>query len=145
MKCVIQRVKEAGVSINGKPYSKIGKGLLVLCAFSNDDTERSLSLALDKILNLRIFSDELGKLNLSVLDISGEVLVVSNFTVYGNTSSSGRRPDFSQSAKSEASKPLYDFFVKKCSEIVNTQSGIFGADMEINLINDGPVTLVLEK
>lgn len=145
MKCVIQRVFEAGVNVSGKCVCKIGQGLLLLCAFSEDDTEQTLKLALNKILNLRIFSDEQGKLNLSVLDIEGEVLIVSNFTVYGNTASSGRRPDFSRSAKSDISKPLYDYFVNLCSQEVKTKSGIFGEDMDVWLTNDGPVTLVVEK
>jgi D-tyrosyl-tRNA(Tyr) deacylase len=144
MKSVVQRVSVASIIIDGEAGGKIEKGLLVLSAFSDDDTEATVSYCVDKILNLRIFPDADGKLNLSVLDVSGEVMLVSNFTVYGDTSK-GRRPSFAKSARPEISEPLYRLAVKKFCEAVNTVTGKFGADMQVSLTNDGPVTVIVEK
>ena len=131
MRCIIQRVNRASIVINGKSGGQIGKGLLVLCAFSDGDDEKTVDYCVEKIANLRIFEDENGKLNLSVLDVKGNVMVVSNFTLYADTRK-GRR--------------LYDLTVKKFSDIFeNLATGEFGADMQISLENDGPVTLIVEK
>lgn len=145
MRCIIQRINRASIVINGKSGGQIGKGLLVLCAFSDGDDEKIVDYCVEKIANLRVFEDENGKLNLSVLDVQGNVMIVSNFTLYADTRK-GRRPSFDKSARPEISKPLYDLTVKKFSDIFeNLATGEFGADMQISLENDGPVTLIVEK
>ena len=136
MRCIIQRVNRASIVINGKSGGQIGKGLLVLCAFSDGDDEKTVDYCVEKIANLRIFEDE---------NVKGNVMVVSNFTLYADTRK-GRRPSFDKSARPEISKPLYDLTVKKFSDIFeNLATGEFGADMQISLENDGPVTLIVEK
>lgn len=144
MKSIIQRVKSASIIIDGKNGGSIEKGLVVLSAYSADDTPDTVAYCVDKILNLRIFSDADDKLNLSVLDVFGSVLFVSNFTVYGDTAK-GRRPSFTKSARPEISRPLYDLTVEKLKSAVNTVTGSFGADMQVTLTNDGPVTVIVEK
>ncbi|OKZ58124.1 MAG: D-tyrosyl-tRNA(Tyr) deacylase [Clostridium sp. CAG:349_48_7] len=134
MRCIIQRVNRASIVINGKSGGQIGKGLLVLCAFSDGDDEKTVDYCVEKIANLRIFEDE-----------NGNVMVVSNFTLYADTRK-GRRPSFDKSARPEISKPLYDLTVKKFSDIFeNLVTGEFGAYMQISFENDGPVTLIVEK
>ena len=118
---------------------------MVLCAFNNLDNEKSIDFCVEKTANLRIFDDENGKMNLSVMDKAGNIMLVSNFTLYGETAK-GRRPSFDKSAKPEISKPLYDVTVEKFKKIFpNMITGKFGADMQVSLINDGPVTLTVEK
>ena len=143
MRCIIQRVNRAGIVINGKSGGQIGKGLLVLCAFSDGDDEKTVDYCVEKIANLRIFEDENGKLNLSVLDVKGNVMVVSNFTLYGDTAK-GRRPSYTLSAKPEISKPLFLKTKALFEKEITTVSGNFGSDMQISLVNDGPITLTLE-
>lgn len=145
MKAVIQRVKSAQVTVNGKITGKIDNGLLVLLGVTHEDTKDKADYLVKKILNLRIFTDENDKMNLSVKDINGEILVVSQFTLYADTSS-GNRPSFTEAAKPEIANELYEYFKKQCeSNGIEVQSGIFGAYMEVELVNDGPVTIVMEK
>jgi len=146
MKVVIQRVSKSSVSINNVMTSEIKTGLLLLVGFSDTDTGESFDWMVKKILNLRIFSDALGKMNFSLLDIGGEILVVSNFTLFADAKK-GNRPSYTEAAKPETAKLLYDKFltILKESTELNVQSGEFGADMQIDLLNDGPVTIILEK
>lgn len=145
MKCIVQRVLSASVSVNNKIIAEIQKGLLVLIGISSNDNEKSANDMVDKIINLRIFDDKDNKLNLSVKDIDGEILLVPNFTIYANTAH-GRRPDFVNCASSTISKPLFDMILNqlKCN-FAKTSSGEFGANMQVKLINDGPLTVILEK
>ncbi len=144
MKCVVQRIKSGKVYVEGKVVGQVGAGLLCLCGFLEDDTPQKIDWMANKIPNMRIFTDENDKLNLSVKNIGGEILVVSNFTLYGDAHH-GNRPNFSRSAKGEISKPMYDYFVKKLGEQIPVQTGIFGAHMELDLYSDGPITIVIEK
>ncbi|MBQ8738236.1 MAG: D-tyrosyl-tRNA(Tyr) deacylase [Clostridia bacterium] len=144
MIAVIQRVEKANVSIDGALHSEIGKGLLILLGVKQGDDERDAQLLAKKISNLRIFSDENGKMNLSVLDVCGSVLVVSNFTLLANYKK-GNRPDYMNGAKPDEANRLYERFCELINEFVPTQKGVFGADMQIDLINDGPVTIVMDS
>ena len=144
MRAVIQRVKEAEVKISGKTVGKIGKGLLVLLAVHQDDTEDKIEKMVTKIINLRIFGDQADKMNLSVKDMGGEILVVSQFTLYGDISK-GNRPSFIESAKPDKAVPYYEKFVEKIKVSgLKTATGEFGAMMEVSLINDGPVTIIID-
>jgi len=144
MRAVIQRVKNAEVKIDGKIVGKIGKGLLVLLAVHQDDTEDKIEKMATKIINLRIFADEEDKMNLSVKDVGGEILVVSQFTLYGDISK-GNRPSFIESAKPDKAVPYYEKFVEKIKVSgLKTATGEFGAMMEVSLINDGPVTIIID-
>ena len=145
MRTVIQRVSRASVTIGGKVCSEIGQGLLVLAGFENIDTEKSIDWLCSKIVQMRIFSDNEGKMNLSVLDSGGEILAVSQFTLHASTRK-GNRPSFIRAAPPEVSEPLYNAFVKRLGELLGkpVAAGIFGADMKIALVNDGPVTIVMD-
>lgn len=143
MRCVVQVVSGASVVINGSYGGSIGRGLAIMAAYKDADTEAVVDKMCDKLVNLRVFPDKDGKLNLSVLDVGGELMCISNFTVYGDTSH-GRRPSYTLSAKPEISKPLYLYTLKKLSESVCVVAGEFGADMQVSLTNDGPITLILE-
>ncbi len=141
----VQRVLEAEVTVSGESTGKIRKGLLLLVGIDENDSENDAEWLVHKILNLRIFSDEAGKMNLSVSDITGEILCVSQFTLIADYKK-GNRPGFTRSAKPEQAIPLYEYFLKKIGESgLTVQKGIFGANMQIALINDGPVTLVLNS
>lgn len=145
MKIVVQRVKNASVEIDGKIKGKIDNGLLVLLGVTHGDTKEQADYLVRKLLNLRIFKDENNKMNLSVKDIKGKVLIVSQFTLYANTSE-GNRPSFIEAAKPEIANELYKYFKEKCIETgIEVQSGEFGADMQVSLLNDGPVTIIIEK
>lgn len=145
MRAVIQRVSEASVIIEGGVYSKTGQGLMVLVGFESIDTEKAIDWLCAKIVNMRIFSDTEGKMNLSILDVGGEILVVSQFTLHASTRK-GNRPSFIRAAPPSISQPLYDAFVKRLSELLEkpVATGIFGADMKVVLVNDGPVTIVID-
>ena len=149
MKVVIQRVSRAEVRIRGKSVGKIGAGFVILVGFAPADTEDVLTWMGDKILGLRLFGDAEGKMNLALADVGGAVLVVSQFTLYGDASK-GRRPSFVDAAPPEVAIPLYERFVALMRERgagsgVEVATGEFGAMMEVELVNDGPVTLILEK
>lgn len=145
MRAVIQRVDRASVMIDGSVHSEIGKGLLILLAIKESDTEKDLKYVLEKTIPLRIFEDEGGKMNLSLLDVGGEVMIVSQFTLYGDVRK-GKRPSFSDSASFEKGKEYYEKFVNAVREsCVNCKTGCFGADMKINLINNGPVTIIVDS
>ena len=143
MKALIQRVLEASVEIEGVEASRIGQGFLVLLGVTHSDTEKEADHIAERISALRIFEDENGKTNRSVVDIGGSVIVVSQFTLYADTSQ-GRRPGFSQAARPEVARPLYERVVAKLRAILgeeNVGTGRFGADMKVRLLNDGPFTV----
>lgn len=145
MRTVIQRVNRASVLIDGLEKNETGKGLMVLCAFEEEDNTEKIKYVANKIVNLRIFSDEEDKLNLSLLDIKGEILIVSNFTLYGNCDK-GRRPNFTRAAKPEISENMYNTFVNEVKSYgLTVKTGKFGADMFVDIQNDGPVTVIVES
>jgi D-tyrosyl-tRNA(Tyr) deacylase len=145
MKIVIQRVSESYVKVDGKIVGEIGKGLMLLVGIDENDTETDANWLVQKILNLRIFGDEDGKLNLSVQDIKGEILCISQFTLIADYKK-GNRPSFIKAAKPDKAIPLFDYFKQEISKSgLKTESGIFGADMKVSLINDGPVTIVMDS
>lgn len=145
MKTVIQRVKKADVKVDGEKTGEIGQGLLILFGVGPNDTEKNVDELVQKICKLRIFKDEDDKMNLSVKDIDGEILVVSQFTLYADCQK-GNRPSFVNAAAPEKAEKLYEYFKKQCKkEVKKVECGIFGADMQVSLLNDGPVTIILEK
>ncbi len=144
MKALIQRVSEATVTADGKMSGEIKSGLLILLGVKNEDTEKDADFLVNKIINLRVFPSDKGHFEKSLIDVSGSALVVSQFTLYGSCDK-GRRPDFIDAAKPEHAKRLYDHFVKKMRETgVKTETGVFGAMMDVHLVNNGPVTFMLE-
>ena len=144
MRLVVQRVSEASVEIEGKINGQIKQGFMVLVGITNDDNEEIVDKMVNKLINLRIFEDENEKMNLSIKDINGELLIVSQFTLYADCSG-GNRPSFVNAAKPDLANELYEYFVKKSKEnIPVVQTGVFGAHMEVSLINNGPVTIELE-
>ena len=144
MKAVIQRVKHAQVEVDKKIVGKINEGFLILLGVAPDDTKEKADAMVKKITKLRIFEDENEKMNLSIQDIKGELLVVSQFTLYADCSG-GNRPSFINAAKPDLANELYEYFVGKCKEVIPVvQTGIFGAHMEVSLLNNGPVTIELE-
>ena len=146
MKLVIQRVLNSQVDVDGKTVGKIGKGFMVLCGITHQDSEKEADILARKLCNLRVFEDENGKMNLSLKDVGGELLIISQFTLYADSMSSGNRPSFIAAARPEKAEPLYEYFIKKCeAEGIHVEKGIFGADMNVSLINDGPVTILMEK
>jgi len=145
MRAIIQRVKKASVTIEDKLYSKINHGLLVLLAVSQDDKDEDLDYIVKKIIEMRIFTDENGKMNKSVIDVGGQILVVSQFTLYGDIRK-GRRPSFTKSAGAELAASYYEKAVARLKEEVEiVETGVFAADMQVELINDGPVTIQLDS
>ncbi len=145
MKAVIQRVAEAGVEVGGKPVGNIGRGILILLGVEKGDGERDADWLAEKIVNLRIFEDEAGKMNLSVREIEGELLAVSQFTLAGNCAK-GRRPSFDTAAPPVEANRLYEYFVGKLRALgTKVETGIFQAMMQVSLVNDGPVTFILES
>lgn len=146
MIAVIQRVLESSVKINNEIVGSINQGLLVFFCVENGDTDDKLSYMVEKILNLRIFEDENGKMSRSLQDISGDMLIISQFTLSGNTQK-GRRPDFTGAAKPEIAKPMYEKFISEVEKVINGKvaQGQFGADMKVSLTNDGPVTLIIKR
>jgi len=145
MRVLLQRVKNASVTIDGDCVGAIEKGLLLFVGVTHDDTQEKADFLVEKCANLRVFDDDNGVMNRSVLDIGGSVLVVSQFTLYGDTRK-GRRPSYVDAAPGAVSEPMYEYFVKKMRETgLPVETGRFGADMAVALVNDGPVTLWLEK
>ena len=145
MKIVIQRVREAQVEVENKIVGSIGKGFLVLVGITHTDTEKEADYLANKLCKMRIFEDENGKMNLSLKDVGGELLIVSQFTLYADCAK-GNRPSFIEAARPEQATPLYEYFCKKCEEQgIKVEKGVFGAHMEVSLLNDGPVTIVLES
>ena len=147
MRLVIQRVANAGVNVPAEDYeAKIGKGLLVLAAFIDEDTEEDLDWCARKLVAMRIFDDADGVMNLSVKDVGGEILVVSQFTLYASTVK-GNRPSYIKAAKPDVAIPLYEKFLLKVEEEAGMKParGIFGADMKVSLLNDGPVTIIVDS
>ena len=144
MKIVLQRVSSASVRVDSKIVGSIEHGLLLLIGFSSADTEESILPTIEKIVKLRVFSDEEGKMNKSVLDVDGSALLVSQFTLYADTKK-GNRPSFIEAARPEQAIPLYEFFIAEMKKrITKVETGIFGADMKVELVNDGPVTIVFD-
>ncbi len=145
MKIVLQRVLRSSVSVEDETVGEIGRGLMILFGVEKGDADAAVDALADKALNLRIFADEQGKMNLSCLDVKGEILVVSQFTLAGDCSR-GRRPGFDNAAAPEEAERLYKNFVKKLAESkLNIQEGRFGAYMQVDIVNDGPVTFILER
>ena len=145
MRLVVQRVKNAKVTVDNRVTGKINEGFLVLLGVTHSDTKETADFLVKKILNLRIFKDENDKMNLSIKDINGELLIVSQFTLYADCQK-GNRPSFVNSAKPEYANELYEYFVSETrKEVKNVQTGEFGAHMDVELLNDGPVTIILEK
>ncbi|MCT8977168.1 D-aminoacyl-tRNA deacylase [Clostridium sp. CX1] len=145
MRVVVQRVKYSKVVVDGELIGEINKGLNVLLGISKEDTLEDLSYIKDKVLNLRIFEDENGKLNKSLMDIGGDLLVVSQFTLYGDCRK-GRRPSFIEALGGEEAEKIYEEFVRQCREVVpKVETGKFGADMMVTIENDGPVTLMIDS
>ena len=144
MRAVLTKVKHASVTIDGELKGKIGRGFLILLGVAPDDTEEKCRKMADKLCSLRIFDDENDKINLSLDDVGGELLIVSQFTLYGNCRK-GRRPDFLAAARPEVAIPLYEKFVALCREKgFHTETGEFGADMLVQSVNDGPLTLIVD-
>ncbi len=146
MIAVVQRVYEASVKVDGEIIGSIGNGLLVFLCVENRDTDDKVTYMSEKILNLRIFEDNNGKMSKSLQDINGDMLIISQFTLAGDCSK-GRRPDFTEAAKPDAAKETYNKFIEDVSSKINgnTAIGIFGADMKVSLINDGPVTMIIKR
>lgn len=144
MKLVIQRVANATIEVNSEVIGKIEKGFLVLVGVKQGDTKEQADFLVKKLCNLRVFEDENNKMNLSIKDIKGKLLIVSQFTLYADCKK-GNRPSFIEAARPEEAEPLYEYFKKGCrDEGIEVESGKFGADMKVSLLNDGPVTIVIE-
>lgn len=144
MKVVVQRSKNSKVTIDGKVNGSIENGFVLLSSFTDSDTLEIVDKMIDKILNLRIFEDENEKMNLSLLDIGGSILNISQFTLYADCSK-GRRPSFVNAMKPDEASKLYDYMNEKLKNLVHTETGIFGADMKVEIYNDGPVTIILDS
>ncbi|MCX3066135.1 MAG: D-aminoacyl-tRNA deacylase [Cetobacterium sp.] len=144
MRAVIQRVKHASVSVDNQITGEIKQGFLVLLGVTHTDTEKEVDWLAKKITDLRVFNDSDDKMNLGLKDVDGELLIISQFTLYGNCIK-GRRPAFIDAAKPDIANELYEKFLKKCKDLgFKTEAGIFGADMKVELLNDGPVTLIID-
>ncbi|PIJ60395.1 D-aminoacyl-tRNA deacylase [Mesotoga sp. H07.pep.5.3] len=144
MRAVVQRVSSASVVVDGKVTGKIDKGLLVLVGIGREDDERDVEWLVDKTINLRIFEDENDKMNLSLIDVSGSLLAISQFTVMGDARK-GRRPSFTDAAEPEVARGLFNDFLQMASKTVRVETGIFQAHMDVELVNSGPVTILLDS
>lgn len=144
MRVVLQRVSHASCTVDGIVTGKVENGYLALVGFCQDDTFEIVDKMIQKIIKLRVFSDEQGKMNLSLKDISGSVLSISQFTLYANAKK-GNRPSFTDAAGHDIAIPLYEYFNKQLEKEIHVETGVFGADMKIELLNDGPVTIVLDS
>ncbi len=145
MKFIVQRVNKSQVEVEEKIVGKIDRGFMVLIGITHNDTKEIADFLVRKLINLRVFEDENGKMNLSLKDVQGSLLLISQFTLYADCTS-GNRPSFTNVAKPEFANELYEYIIEECKkQISNVQTGIFGADMQVSLVNDGPVTIILEK
>lgn len=145
MRFVVQRVKHASVTIDGNVHGKIGQGFLVLVGIADTDTEEIADKMIRKMAGLRIFEDEKGKTNLSLADVAGELLLVSQFTLYADCKK-GNRPSFIRAGKPDMANAMYEYIISECRKIVDVvQTGSFGADMKVDLLNDGPFTILLDS
>ena len=145
MRLVVQRVSHSKVEVDSKIIGQIEKGFLVLLGVGPEDTTEIADFLVEKLCNLRVFKDEAEKMNLSIKDIDGELLIVSQFTLYADCKK-GNRPSFTNAAKPEKANELYEYFIEKCrNKVRKVEHGEFGADMKVSLLNDGPVTIILEK
>ena len=144
MKVVVQRVKKASCKVDGKITGEIKQGLMLLVGFTNGDNAETLEKMVQKIVNLRIFDDENGIMNMSVLDVDGSILSISQFTLYAETKK-GNRPSYVNAMKGEEAIKLYEMFNDELSKVIHVETGIFGEDMDISLVNSGPVTIILER
>ena len=144
MKFLVQKVSKAEVRVDNNVIGKINKGFMILIGIHKNDTIKDADKLISKVLKLRIFEDENDKLNLNIKDIDGEILAISQFTLYGNTEK-GNRPSFINAAKGDVAEPLYDYIVQELSKNIKTEKGKFGAFMEVDFINEGPVTIILEE
>ena len=144
MKVVVQRALDAKVEVDNKTVGQIDKGLVLLVGFTHTDTSNEIDWMINKVLNLRIFDDENGVMNLSVQDIKGSILSISQFTLYGDARK-GNRPGYTEALNGDKATVLYDEFNKKLKEKINVETGIFGEDMKVSFTNDGPVTIIIEK
>lgn len=140
-----KELKKRGVEVEGKTVGKIETGFLVLLGVTHEDTEEQADYLVKKLCNLRVFCDENDKMNLSIKDVNGQLLIVSQFTLYADCSN-GNRPSFTEAAKPDQANELYEYFCKQCEKNeIHVEKGIFGADMKVSLLNDGPVTVIIEK
>lgn len=144
MRIIVQRCDKAEVRVEGKVVGKIDYGVMLLVSFTYGDSEKEIDYLVNKVLNLRIFDDENGVMNKSILDINGEILSISQFTLYANTLK-GNRPSYIDALKGEDAIKLYDMFNEKLKSKIHTETGVFGAEMKVDFINDGPITILLEK
>ena len=144
MRVVVQKSLDASVIVNDHLINKINGGLVVLVGFTEGDNETVINKMIQKITKLRIFEDENNVMNLSVLDVNKEILAISQFTLYGNPYN-GNRPSYIEALNPNDAKILYDYFIKECNKIVPTYPGVFGADMKVHLINDGPTTIIIDS
>ena len=144
MRLVVQRVLESSVKVDGREVGRIGKGFMVLCGVEDGDTAEDVRYCVDKTVNLRIFEDENDKMNRSILDAGGEILAISQFTLHGDVRH-GRRPSFIRAARPEVAVPMYDAYCQGLREAgIHVETGIFQTDMKVSLVNDGPVTIILD-
>ena len=144
MRVIVQRVKEASVSVDSKVVGKIGNGYMLLVGFTEGDSITNIEAMVKKIINLRVMDDENGVMNKSILDTGGEILSISQFTLYADTTK-GNRPSYIKALRGEESTKLYDLFNQELEKYIHVEKGIFGANMQVSLINDGPTTIMLEK
>lgn len=144
MRVVVQRVINSSVEVDNKIVGKSDKGLMLLVGFTEGDSSKEIDWMVDKVINLRIFEDENDVMNKSLLDIKGNILSISQFTLYGDASK-GNRPSYIKALNGEEAIKLYDYFNTELSKVIHVEKGIFGADMKVNLLNDGPITILLEK
>ena len=144
MRILVQRSKKSSVEVNKEVVGKIDKGLVLLVGFSEGDTSKEIDYMIKKVLNLRIFDDEEGVMNKSILDVGGSILSISQFTLYADTKK-GNRPSYIKALNGEKAIKLYNEFNEKLSDYIHVETGIFGADMKVNILNDGPITILLEK
>ena len=144
MRCVVQKVNHSSVTVDGKLINEIKRGLMVLVGFTETDTIEDLKYCVRKVVNLRVFEDKNDIMNLSVLDVGGEILSISQFTLYGDVRK-GNRPSYVRALGGDKAKPLYEEFNKMLNEQVTTKDGVFGADMKVEILNDGPTTIIIDS